>query len=75
MKYDRSSLINVSIINCTNIEKMMEHVNEPTKMTFSEKNCDIEKCLPITNNNDLTAVENKIQDPDFRSSLVKYYAV
>ena len=31
---------------------------------------DIESFLPITNHHELSAMENKIQDTDFRSSLV-----
>lgn len=42
MKYDISSLINVNMINCTNIEKLMEGANKSTKMSSYENNCNIE---------------------------------
>lgn len=63
------------MINRTNIEQLMKDANKSIKMPSFENNCNIEEFLPITNDNDLVAIENKIQDPDFRNSLVKYFAI
>lgn len=71
MKYDISGLINVNLINRSNIETLLqEHANKSTKMPLYENSCDLDEFLPITSDNELRTIENKIQDPDFKRSLV-----
>jgi len=72
IKYDISSLINVNQITQANVQVLMDNIQTKSlsNQNISADVFDIESFLPITNHHELLAIENKIQDTDFRSSLV-----
>jgi len=71
IKYDISGLVNVNQITQANVQVLMDNIQTKSLSTpISADIFDIESFLPVTNHHELLAIENKIQDTDFRMSLV-----
>lgn len=71
IKYDISGLVDVNQITQANVQVLMDNIQTKSLSTpISADIFDTEYFLPVTNQHKFLAIWNKIQDTDFRMSLV-----
>jgi len=72
IKYDINNLTNINQITQANVQVLMDYIQTKSlSATISATDIfDVESFLPISNHHKLLAIEKKIQESDFRTSLV-----